>query len=196
MWRDYMLVFAEKFEHPAWGFNHCNRVYKMSMDIAKVEGLVVDEEVLYAAAYIHDMGYFEPYKIADVDHAERSAQLAEETLNNLKFPTDKIKQVKEVVEHHMFYAELGPSSEAVIFRDADILDFMGAIGITRILSIVGKDDWTPSLDVAIELIQKFSDELLEKLVTNEAYRIGTIRKLEMDDFLDRLSIETDNLEYL
>ena len=191
-----MLVFAEKFEHPAWGFNHCNRVYKTAMDIAKVEGLVVDEEIIYAAAYIHDMGAFEPYKIADVDHAERSAQLTEETLNNLKFPADKIKQVKEVIEHHMFYAELGPSSEAVVFRDADVLDFMGVIGITRILSIVGNDDWTPSLDVAIELIQKFSDELLEKLVTNEAYRIGTIRKFEMDDFLDRLTVETDNLQYL
>ena len=196
MWRDYILVFAEKFEHPAWGFNHCNRVYKTAMDIAKVEGLVVDEEIIYAAAYIHDMGAFEPYKIADVDHAERSAQLTEETLNNLKFPEDKIKQVKEVIEHHMFYAELGPSSEAVVFRDSDVLDFMGIIGITRLLSIVGKDDWTPSLDVAIELIQKFSDELLEKLVTNEAYRIGTIRKVEMDDFLDRLNVETDNLEYL
>jgi uncharacterized protein len=196
MWRDYILVFAEKLEHPAWGFNHCNRVYKMAMDIAAVEGLVIDEEVLFAAAYIHDIGAFEPYKKADVDHAERSVQLTEETLNSLKFPQEKIKQVKEVVEHHMFYSEVGPSSEAVVFRDADILDFMGVIGITRILSIIGKDDWTPNLEVAVELIQKFSDELLEKVMTDEAYRIGTIRKLEMDDFLSRLSLQTENLEYL
>lgn len=196
MWRDYILVFAEKLEHPAWGFNHCNRVYKMAMDIAAVEGLVIDEEVLFAAAYIHDIGAFEPYKKADVDHAERSVQLTEETLNSLKFPQEKIKHVKEVVEHHMFYSEVGPSSEAVVFRDADILDFMGVIGITRILSIIGKDDWTPNLEVAVELIQKFSDELLEKVMTDEAYRIGTIRKLEMDDFLSRLSLQTENLEYL
>jgi uncharacterized protein len=196
MWRDYIFVFAEKFEHSAWGFNHCNRVYKMAMDIAEVEGLVVDEEVLFAAAYIHDMGAFEPYKKADTDHAERSAQLTEETLNGFKFPPEKINQVKEVIEHHMFYSEVGPSSEAVVFRDADILDFMGIIGITRILSIIGKDDWTPNLEVAVELIQKFSDELLEKLVTDEAYRIGTIRKSEMDDFLTRLSFQTQDLEYL
>jgi len=185
MWRDYILVFAEKFEHPAWGFNHCNRVYKMAMDIAEIEGLVIDEEVLFAAAYIHDMGAFEPHKKAD-----------EETLNNLKFPQEKIKQVKDVIEHHMFYSEVGPSSEAVIFRDADILDFMGVIGITRILSIIGKDDWTPNLEVAVELIQKFADELPEKLVTDEAYRIGMIRKSEMDDFLSRLSYQTQNLENL
>ena len=196
MWRDYMLVFAEKFEHPAWGFNHCNRVYKMSMDIAEVEGLVIDEDVMFASAYIHDIGAFEPYKKTDVDHAERSGQLTEETLNNLKFPQEKIKQVKDVIDHHMFYSEVGASSEAVIFRDADILDFMGVIGITRILSIIGKDDWTPNLEVAVELIQKFADELLEKLATDEAYRIGMIRKSEMDDFLSRLSYQTQNLENL
>lgn len=196
MWRDYILVFAEKFEHPAWGFNHSNRIYKMAMDIAEVEGLVIDEDIIFAASYIHDMGAFEPYKKADVDHAERSVQLTEETLNNLKFPAEKIKQVKDVIGYHMFYSEVGPSSEAVIFRDADILDFMGIIGITRILSIVGKDDWTPNLEIAVELIQKFSEELLEKLVTTEAYRIGTIRKSEMDDFLDRLSLQTDDLEFL
>ena len=196
MWRDYILVFAEKFEHPAWGFNHSNRVYKMAMDIAEVEGLVVDEDVFFAAAYIHDMGAFEPYKKADVDHAVRSAELTEETLNNLKFPQEKIKQVKDVIGHHMFYSEVGASSEAVIFRDADILDFMGVIGITRILSIIGKDDWTPNLEVAVELIQKFADELLEKLVTDEAYRIGLIRKSEMDDFMSRLSYQTQNLENL
>lgn len=196
MWRDYILVFAEKFEHPAWGFNHSNRIYKMAMDIAEVEGLVIDEDIIFAAAYIHDMGAFEPYKKPDVDHAERSAQLTEETLNNLKFPAEKIKQVKDVIGYHMFYSEVGPSSEAVIFRDADILDFMGIIGITRILSIVGKDEWTPNLEIAVELIQKFSEELLEKLVTTEAYRIGTIRKSEMDDFLDRLSLQTDDLEFL
>jgi uncharacterized protein len=196
MWRDYILVFAEKFEHPAWGFNHCNRVYKMAMDIAEVEGLVVDEDVLFASAYIHDMGAFEPYKKADLDHAVRSAELTEETLNNLKFPQEKIKQVKDVIEHHMFYSEVGASSEAVIFRDADILDFMGVIGITRILSIIGKDDWTPNLEVAVELIQKFADELLDKMVTDEAYRIGMLRKSEMDDFLSRLSYQTQNLENL
>jgi hypothetical protein len=34
----------------------------------------------------------------------------------------------------------------VIFHDADTLDFMGAIGVTRLLSIVGLDDWTPGLE--------------------------------------------------
>jgi len=197
MWREYLLVFAEeKFEHPAWGFNHCNRVYNMAMNIAAAENLRVDEESIYGAAYIHDIGAFNPYKKPEVDHAERSGQLCDEVLNNIKFPESKIKLVREIVEHHMFYAEPGPSSEAVIFRDSDILDFMGIIGITRILSIVGIDDWTPDLASAIDLIRKFSAELCDQLITSEAWRIGNMRKIEMEDYLELLSLQTDGFEYL
>jgi len=80
--------------------------------------------------------------------------------------------------------------EAVVFHDADTLEFLGVIGITRILSIVGLDDWTPDLKSAVGLIRRFSQELPEKLVTPLAKESGLKRKWEMQDFLRLLESES------
>jgi len=189
-------MFTGDFENPAWGINHCRRVYDMSMKLADAEKTEVDEEALFAAAYLHDMGAFQPYKELEIDHADRSEQLCEEELLRMKFPVLKIPLVKEIIKHHMFYAVSGKSFESAVFRDADILDFMGVIGITRILSIVGLDDWTPDLISAVDLIKKLSLELQDLLFTSEGKKIGAVRKAEMEEYLKALSEETEELKYM
>jgi len=72
---------------------------------------------------------------------------------------------------------------------------MGTIGITRILSIVGIDDWTPDLKSAIKLIERFSKELSQSLVTKKAQEIGQIRKKEMEDFLKNLASQTNHYDF-
>jgi len=72
---------------------------------------------------------------------------------------------------------------------------MGTIGITRILSIVGIDDWTPDLKSAIKLIERFSKELSQSLVTKKAQEIGQIRKKEMDVFFKNLASQTNNYDF-
>ena len=96
----------------------------------------------------------------------------------------------------MFYANPTSQIEAIIFHDADVLDFMGAIGVTRLLSIVGLDDWTPDLKSAIELIQRFSRDLPGKLHTPQARQMGKVRQAEMETYLAALSNETRNLHVL
>ena len=104
--------------------------------------------------------------------------------------------VKDIIRGHMFYANPTSQIEAIIFHDADVLDFMGAIGVARLLSIVGLDDWTPDLKSAIELIQRFSQELPGKLHTTQAQQMGKIRRAEMEAFLTALSNETRNFNVL
>lgn len=196
MWKNRLLASTEEFKHPAWGVSHSQRVYELSLQLAMEPGIDVDQDALFAAAYLHDMGAFEPYKRPGVDHAERSVQVIEEFLDSVGFPLDRTSLVKDIIRGHMFYANPAPQIEAVIFHDADVLDFMGAIGVARLLSIVGLDDWTPDLKSAIELIQRFSQELPEKLHTTQAQQMGKVRRAEMKAFLTSLSKETRNFNVL
>jgi uncharacterized protein len=195
-WKQQLLAFTEKFKHPAWGTSHFQRVYEMSLQLATEQDIDVDQEVLFVAAYLHDIGAFAPYKQPGVDHAERSIQVVDEILISIGFPAERISPVKDIIRGHMFYESPSSQIEAVIFHDADVLDFMGVIGVTRLLSIIGIDDWTPDLKSAIELIQQFSRELLNKLHTPQARQIGKTRQAEMETYLAALSNETRNLQVL
>jgi uncharacterized protein len=196
MWKNRLLASTEEFKHPAWGVSHSQRIYELSLQLAMEQDVDVDQDALFAAAYLHDVGAFEPYKQPGVDHAERSVQVAKEILNSVGFPLDRASLVKDIIRGHMFYADPAPQIEAVIFHDADVLDFMGAIGVARLLSIVGLDDWTPDLKSATELIQRFSQELPERLHTPQARQMGKVRHAEMETFLTALSNETHNFNVL
>lgn len=196
MWQHNLLAFAQRFQHPAWGIGHSQRVFRMATRLGGTRWEQVDRHALLAAAYLHDMGAFEPYQEPGVDHAERSAQLLAEPLAEARFPRENIPLVQEIARGHMFYAEPGPSREAILFHDADTLDFLGTIGVTRILSMVEMDDWTPDLRTAVELIERFSRELPGSLRTPEAKQIAVVRVAEMEVFLRSLSGETDELMVL
>ena len=71
MWKDYLANFASKFQHPAWGTSHFIRVYELSQRLAE-DYENVDLDCVLAAAYLHDIGALLPYKVQDIDHAERS----------------------------------------------------------------------------------------------------------------------------
>ena len=132
--------------------------------------------------------------LAALEWGEREVTIHVE--NSIGFPSDRTPLVKDIVRGHMFYADPAPQIEAVISHDVDVLDFMGAIGVARLLSIVGLDHWTPDLKSAIELIQRFSQELPGKLHTPQARQMGKVRRAEMEAFLTSLSDETHNFNVL
>ena len=196
MWKEKLLEIVKDFKHPAWGFSHFTRIFELSLELAKEEQLDIDMDALYAAAYLHDIGAFKPYSQKGKDHSDVAIENCDKILKSINFPTDKNELVKDIIKSHMFYATPVNNLESKIFHDADTLDFMGTIGITRILSIVGKEDWTPDLSSAIKLIEKFSVELPSTLVTNVAQKIGEGRKKEMEEFLKNLAVETNQYEFL
>lgn len=196
MWKERILDFAKKLDHPAWGFSHLQRVYTMALRLAEEEGTPVDDEVIFAASFLHDVGAIEPYKKAGIEHAVRSAEFCEEVLKPMGFPEDKAIVTRDVILGHMFYVSPEMKEEVVIFRDADILDYLGYVGIARMLAMVKDDDWTPDTVSAIDLIRSFSTELSQELYTSSAKTIGHVRSLEMEMFLKGLSSETNMFEML
>lgn len=195
-WKESLLGFAKQFNHPSRGFEHYRRVYEMSKTLIEAQPIQIDEDALFASAFIHDAGAFEPYKLERVEHSDRSAQLADQILTPMGFPLEKLPLVRDIVRGHMFYAKPAMPVEAVIFHDADVLDYMGAIGIMRLLSTVGRDEWTPNTKKTIALIRRFSQELPGRLHTLKGQQIGHQRQMEMDAYINALADETKNFAVL
>ncbi len=196
-WRQTVRAFAEShLQHTAWGVAHGQRDYEMTLALARAEGLAVDDDALYAAAYLHDMGGLPPYAQPGVDHGDRSAQLVDSVLRGTGFPMEKVPLVQEIVSHHQYYRPADTLRVAVLFRDADILDFMGAIDVARIISLTKREQFVPDLPKAIQVIQQQLVQMPKLLQSEAAKREGERRAAEMKAFLDALSAETDTLKVI
>lgn len=196
-WRENIRAFAEShLQHTAWGPAHGRRDYAMTMTLARAEGIAVDTDALYAAAYLHDMGGLPPYAIPGVDHGDRGIQVVDTVLEAAGFPMEKAPLVKEIIDHHQYYRPADTVAVAILFRDADILDFMGAIDVARIVSLTMREQFTPDLPHAIEVIRKQMMEMPARLQSAAAKREGERRTAAMRQFLDALAQETDSLRSL
>ena len=83
-----------KFHHPAWGWQHSERNYRVALELAQGDGLKVDSDVLFAAAFLHDMSAFMPCKEAKLEHGECAAQQSGAILRAAGFPMAKLAAVQ------------------------------------------------------------------------------------------------------
>ncbi len=180
-------IAREKLRHPAWGWTHSERDYQLAKDIAAKEGLRIDLDVLFAAAFSHDMGAIGEFQKEGVDHAARSAELAEPLLREAGFPMAKWPAVRDSILGHMHDKASGSRPEAIVLHDADTLDFLGTVGVARRLSVTGE---APDYAGGLVRIRDFADNLPGRLVTATAKRMAAPRVAEMRQFLDQLNAET------
>jgi uncharacterized protein len=186
-WRAAVYAHArEKLLHPAWGWRHSERDFLLARQIAREEGLAIDEDILFAAAFLHDSGAIPPFAKEGVDHAIRSAELAEPLLRKAGFPMAKFPAVKAAIVGHMFDAKAGASDEAVALHDADALDFLGATGIARRLAATGA---APDMDSVMARLESVYREIPGRLVTASAKRMAIPRLVAMKAFFDQLKRE-------
>lgn len=188
-WREQLCSFAKKnLVHSAWGYEHGLRDYTLAMDLATTENISVDEEVVFAAALLHDMGGFPPYEKEGVDHALRSTQVVDPVLEAAGFPMSKSELVKKAILNHSYYDPTRPATtEGIVLHDADTLDFMGAMGIARLLSVVGREKGLKEMRTVVKVLGSFQNSLTTKLYGG-AYtkKMGTERAEEMGVFLGQL----------
>jgi uncharacterized protein len=191
-WKKQIYAFAQKnVVHPAWGLAHSERDYQVTKMISQKEGFPVDGDVLFAVSFLHDLGGIGTFAKKGVDHAERSVEIIEPLLADWGFPMQKWPQVKEMILGHTYYGPKPTSRSALAFRDADILDFMGSIGVARILAVTEESDFSDgTLKPTVDILKSFANSL-ETLCDSAACReLARPRKKEMQSFLQNLKGES------
>ena len=122
---------------PTHDFSHTQRVLNLCLHIGREEG--ADLEILYAAAYLHDIARAEA-DAKGLCHAELSGDRAKPILEQAGFPSGKIQAVVDCIVAHRFRGDNPPHTlEAKILYDADKLDAIGAIGVCRAYAYGGEN---------------------------------------------------------
>ncbi|MHB8125886.1 MAG: HD domain-containing protein [Desulfitobacteriaceae bacterium] len=174
--------------HPAWGINHCLRVFNLAKELS--QHLTLDQEILYVAAMLHDTGKYPTYALSNIDHSLRSKGIATNVLQRMTFAPTKLSKVLDAIESHMYYSEPGRCDEAVYLRDSDILDNLGNVGLMRLFSLVGQDELIQTPEDAVERAKTFAEALPNKASTRAGRRLAVKRREEMLRFLAGLKRQT------
>jgi uncharacterized protein len=140
---------------------HQPRLYALTQLVG--EGMSYDDDVVYAAAWLHDLGVFighrpeDPDALSRWDNVSYAMKQAPTALARCGFPAAKVASVVEAIRTHQ--PHLSPTSvEGAILRDADILEQLGAIGILRVVAKIGRDTRYPTFtDAAAILRQGLAD---------------------------------------
>lgn len=177
-----------KFLHPAWGWQHSERDYLMAVRLAKGDGLHVDTDVLFAAAFLHDMSAYMPCSGPKIEHGVCAAHQARSMLQGTGFPMQKLAAVQAAESGHMFYSDAGSDPNAIVLHDADSLDFLGDMGAARLIALTGAK--AASFAPAVKTLRGFVKDIPPRLITRTARRIGAERAKELESFLDRLQDES------
>jgi uncharacterized protein len=190
-------IVARVGTHPVWGYKHCLRVYALAEELALSEGVSHDPEILRIAALLHDIGLYKAYAMREApDHAKRSAAVAERILKDLDFPPQATRVVFDAVRHHPPGTPPGATTEAALLKDAVALDYLGAIGLSRILAMVGVEEDVPDIPAAIWHAESLRRQIPDLLVYESSREIARARIEEMDDFLNDLRNATGKLKLL
>jgi uncharacterized protein len=195
-WRVTVREFAAKhFKNPAWGYSHCQRDYALAQELAAADHVALDDDVLYAAAYLHDIAAFAPWEDTKVDHSDVGARVVDTILKGTGFPMAKIDGVRAAIRTHMYYRDpVGP--EALYLHDADALDWLGAIGVARIIALVDPNGGKPDGAKAVAMLVDNLNKVPSRVLSPAGRARVPERKAELEKFLADLRRETQDLRTL
>jgi HD superfamily phosphodiesterase len=183
------------FKNPAWGYSHCLRDYALAKELAAADHVALDDDVMYAAAYLHDMAAFPPWEDVKVDHSDVGARLVDTVLKGTGFPMEKIDAVRGAIRTHMYYRDpIGP--EALYLHDADALDWLGAIGVARIMALVDPHGGNPDAPKAVTMLTDNLNKVPSRVLSPAGRARVPERKAELEKYLSDLKRETDDLRTL
>lgn len=183
--------------HPIWGYEHCLRVNAMAEEVGAGEGVRYDAEILRLASLLHDIGLYKAYNLREApDHAERSAFVAGRILRDGDFPPQAARVVVEAIRCHPPGASPASSMEAGLLKDAVALDYLGTVGISRILAMVGSEEDVPNLRDAVRHAESLRKTIPNLLLFDTSRDIAADRIIETDDFLASLRSSTDGMKFL
>ena len=194
-WRGHITSFTAKL------FGHVNdahnqRNYFWATKLAAADHVTLDDDVVFAAAYLHDVGSMEGWQVEGQEHGNTAAAKLDQMLAGTDFPKEKMDRVREAMRTHMFYRDPGNSPEARYLHDADALDNVGTVGIAWLLEAVNTDPKGAGFTStkAVEILTNGAPKIEARAVTPAGRAEMATRIAERKAFMDQLSRETDGFK--
>jgi len=197
-WRASVRHFAlEHFKNPAWGYSHSVRDYELARALAREDHVALDDDVLYASAFLHDIAAFDPWnrEKEGIDHADEGARIVDGVLRDTGFPMSKIERVRGAIRTHM-YDRTPAGPEALYLHDADALDWLGAIGVARIMGLVDPNGGDPDGPKAVKMLEDNLRDVPPGVRSPAGRRMLPARREELARYLRELRRETGDYRTL
>jgi uncharacterized protein len=197
-WRESVVDYIRAAALPVDKFGHQPRLYALAVRLG--EGMDYDDDVLFAAAWMHDLGVFlghrpqEPAELARWDHVPYTIAQIRESLPKWGFPAEKLDAVAEAIRTHQ-PQDKPVTTEALLLRDADILEQLGAIGALRAVAKVGRDSRFPTFSSVLPVLRRAVDVLPGQLNLACARQLATPRVEFLRTFISAIEAEAEGLLY-
>ena len=191
-------------------WSHIERVRKLALKIGKKEK--GNLKVLEIATLLHDIGRKDEMKCkGKFCHAEKGSEIAGTILDKYDISAEDKKNILHAIISHRFRGRNIPKTvEAKILYDADKLDSIGAIGISRAIiwagtsgskniytgnekeiASSGKDHSYTKEDSAILEYEIKLKKIKDKMLTKEGKKLAKGRHQFMEDFLKQMWLEVE-----
>lgn len=197
-WRQAIIDYIRANARPADKFGHQPRLYRLACRLA--EDRAFDDDALFAACWMHDLGVFighrpeDPQALAAWDMIAYAERTVPGLLEQFGFPPAKIPVVMEIIRTHQPSGK--PSAfEGILVRDADILEQLGATGLCRTLSKVGRDTRFLRFADAVQTLRRNLEELPPKLALESARKMAAPRTQILREFIEAAENEAMNGEF-
>jgi uncharacterized protein len=207
-WRDSLIAYIRTEAQPEDKFGHMPRLYALACQIAEGqtgEGQIAgrrrcDDDVLFASAWMHDLGVFlghrpsDPSQLAGWDHVPYTIAYSAELLRRWGFPEEKLDAVAEAIRTHQAKDE-PLLMEAIVLRDADILEQLGAIGALRAFVKVGRDTRFRRYSDVVPVLERAVDGLPAQLRLARSRELAAKRVQSLRELLSAIQDEAGELLY-
>lgn len=194
-WRQQLADYIRAQAQPIDKFSHQPRLYALACELA--DGVSVDDDILYAACWLHDLGVFighrpeDPALLASWDNVAYAIAQTPPLLQQFGFPTAKIPAVQAAIRDH--HPQARPTAiEAILLHDADLLELLGAVGLLRTLGKVGRDTRYQTFADLLPVLEGYS-RLEPQLLSEAARRLAVPRLALLRQFLQQAREESQGL---
>ena len=190
--RPAIIAYIREHAKPVDKFSHQPRLYELTLAIGA--GQNYDDEVVFAAVWLHDLGVFvghrpeEPEALAKWDFLGYVMKQTPDILARFGFPVEKIPAVVEAIRTHQ--PKDNPTTiEGIILRDADILEQLGAVTVLRTVCKIGRDTRFKTFPDALRVLRKNAEILLDQLKLPASRELAAPRLQVLRQFLEAARME-------
>jgi uncharacterized protein len=198
VWRDTLIERIRVEAQPPEKFSHQARLYAIAREIADAQTEPVDDDVLFGAAWVHDLGVFLHHRPSDPEQLKRwdstayTVAHAGDILVECGFPGDKVAAAIECIRTHEAHGE-PTTMQGILFRDADLLEQLGAVAVMRTTAKIAQDTRFVTFADAAASLRRALETVPRQIRLAKAQAMAVPRIAVLQKFLDALDAESGRL---